>query len=112
MPLDPAYPRERLAFMVRDAGVRLVLADAALVAALPDDAPVVELETAQRAAADCASGAPARRSDPAQIAYVIYTSGSTGKPKGVAIEHRSACTFVRWSAQAFPREDLEAELER
>ncbi|WP_200215681.1 non-ribosomal peptide synthetase [Micromonospora coerulea] len=83
LPMDPAYPAERVSFMVADAGARLVLTRAMVAEALtgPDDA------------IDDDSAAPAGSDD---LAYVIYTSGSTGRPKGVMIEHRAIVNHVRW----------------
>jgi pristinamycin I synthase-2 len=86
LPLDPAYPGDRLAYMVEDA-------DAALVIAACED---VDWLAPERRRLDPSSGedmdrgsqASARRTaGPDDLAYVIYTSGSTGKPKGVAVEH-------------------------
>ncbi|OZI34733.1 hypothetical protein CAL29_14770 [Bordetella genomosp. 10] len=88
VPLDPEYPRERLAYMLEDAGVRRVLADAVTARGLdwlPAGCAVVDID--ELAAPDGAGDnlpwqVPVH---PEQLAYVIYTSGSTGKPKGVAI---------------------------
>jgi amino acid adenylation domain-containing protein len=87
--LDPAYPRDRLAFMLADAGVELLLTDSTLKGQLPEprgETLLLDDQDWQRAGAKTApdSGATA-----ANLAYVIYTSGSTGRPKGVLIEHRS-----------------------
>ncbi|NMO14244.1 non-ribosomal peptide synthase/polyketide synthase [Pyxidicoccus fallax] len=97
VPLDPAYPRQRLAFMFEDSGVAVVLTQQPLRASLPphslptvcldSDWPVISREPAE-APADV-------RVSPDQLAYVLYTSGSTGTPKGVAISHRSIVHLVR-----------------
>lgn len=71
VPLDPALPPERLSFMVKDAGLDVLLTQEELRAALPPDVSNLE---------DMAT--------PRDAAYVIYTSGSTGRPKGVVVEHR------------------------
>ncbi|WP_372084535.1 non-ribosomal peptide synthase/polyketide synthase [Tistrella mobilis] len=85
VPLDPAYPEDRLADMAADAGIRLVLADAATEATLPGllaGRQVIRLG----ALPEGVQMAPVlARVHPDQLAYVIYTSGSTGRPKGVAI---------------------------
>jgi len=94
VPLDPAYPAERLAMMMDDAGVRVILTDAG---ALAQCAGLLEGRTALDVGAlgenlpDARFNAPSDQSTvephPEQLAYVIYTSGSTGRPKGVAISH-------------------------
>ena len=86
LPLDPAYPQDRLEFMLQDGDVRVLLCQPHLRGHLPPvDVPVVLLE------AEPAPG-PATRPDsgvtPTDLAYVIYTSGSTGRPKGVLADHR------------------------
>ncbi|MFC0032419.1 non-ribosomal peptide synthetase [Micromonospora chaiyaphumensis] len=87
VPLEPGGPRERLREIARDAGVRLVVGDAA--AAEFGDEPGVEAVGLPGPAplAPC----PARPGDPA---YVLFTSGSTGRPKGVLTTHRNAVEFV------------------
>jgi amino acid adenylation domain-containing protein len=84
--LDPSYPAERLSFMLEDAGLSVVVADASTEALLPAlGARLLRLEEvgAETAAEDLEDG-PA----PDNLAYVIYTSGSTGRPKGVGLPHR------------------------
>ncbi|MGW0752685.1 non-ribosomal peptide synthetase [Streptomyces sp. NPDC002587] len=86
LPLDPAYPAQRLAFMLQDAAPPVVLTERALAGLLPDvGAELLEVEDAGHW--------PAARRRPAglgldHLAYVIYTSGSTGTPKGIAVPHR------------------------
>ncbi|HWI65917.1 MAG TPA: amino acid adenylation domain-containing protein, partial [Symbiobacteriaceae bacterium] len=88
LPLDPVYPRERLAHMLSDAAVSVVLTHAAMAADLPDtgaahlclDADWPVIATEPDTAVEAAVG-------PENAAYVIYTSGSTGKPKGCVITH-------------------------
>ncbi|WP_166213130.1 amino acid adenylation domain-containing protein, partial [Cognatiluteimonas telluris] len=103
VPLDPAYPRERVRFMLADAQVALVLAHRRWEALLADTVPVCALEAAAEAIAGQASGdlAGDGPADPGALAYVIYTSGSTGQPKGVAIEHRSTVALLHWAREAF-----------
>lgn len=90
LPVDPAYPAERVAFMVADSGALLVLGDAASAEQLPQlAAPVIRLDDPDVATALAAAGlgpvTDADRRGPVRVAntaYVIYTSGSTGTPKG------------------------------
>jgi amino acid adenylation domain-containing protein/non-ribosomal peptide synthase protein (TIGR01720 family) len=103
LPLDPAYPRERLRFMLEDAGVSLLLTTRALLEALPAarGVGVVCLDEERgslggESAAGVEGGAGA-----GNLAYVIYTSGSTGQPKGTLIEHRSLVNYLSWCVGAY-----------
>ncbi|MFF8725422.1 amino acid adenylation domain-containing protein [Streptomyces sp. NPDC015171] len=101
LPLDPAYPAERMRDMLADAGARLLLTQDSLAArcaeaAGPGTAPLVLDAPATRAAL---AGLPGHAPDvpaprPDDLLYVIYTSGSTGRPKGVAVSHRAAAHLV------------------
>ena len=93
VPLDPLQPRARLAFMLEDAQVGVLLTERRLADALPDVSfPVVMLDDI---GAETAGGANLSRSArPDNLAYVIYTSGSTGRPKGVMIRHRSVVNLA------------------
>ncbi|HET7113670.1 MAG TPA: condensation domain-containing protein, partial [Pyrinomonadaceae bacterium] len=102
VPLDPAYPRERVRFMLEDAGVTVLLTQQSLRDDLPPhDAHTVCLDTEWERIAAESSDSPRTRTDPSDLAYVIYTSGSTGRPKGVAIEHQSAATLIQWARNVF-----------
>lgn len=94
VPIDAAYPRARIAFILEDAGARMVLTQRSLLPALPAGAPpaicIDEDEPVPSAAAAPLAGLPG----PENLAYVIYTSGSTGRPKGVCIEHRNIVNYV------------------
>jgi amino acid adenylation domain-containing protein len=91
LPLDPAYPAERLEFMLADTGAHLVVGDLATVDGL-DEQP------------ECAvDGVDVRPDD---LAYVLYTSGSTGRPKGVMLTHANAVALVRWGLSEYTAEQL------
>ncbi|MBN8727811.1 MAG: amino acid adenylation domain-containing protein [Xanthomonadales bacterium] len=92
VPLDPAFPAARLAYMAEDAGLALLLAEAATNAALAWPAERTLLLDAP-GALDAAASMPAPAGDEA-VAYVIYTSGSTGKPKGVQVPQRAVVNFL------------------
>ncbi|RSZ55173.1 amino acid adenylation domain-containing protein, partial [Massilia atriviolacea] len=109
VPLDPAYPADRLAYMLGDCSPVALLTQHSLSHILPAHAvPVVLVDDAQLAAQSGAN-VPSQASA-ASLAYVIYTSGSTGMPKGVMIEHRNAVNFIAWAQQSFVREQLEQTL--
>ncbi|WP_280868562.1 non-ribosomal peptide synthase/polyketide synthase [Streptomyces sp. SAI-127] len=85
LPLDPAYPAQRLEYMLADSGATVLVGGSGQVEALPADR-VVRLEDRYLWEA-LPSSAPDTEARPAQLAYVIYTSGSTGQPKGVQVAH-------------------------
>ncbi|HET7342934.1 MAG TPA: amino acid adenylation domain-containing protein [Methylomirabilota bacterium] len=90
VPLDPAYPRDRLRFMVADAGVRVLLTRAGLRDRVAGaDLRVVALDAEANAVAAERDDNPPGVAWPDSLAYVMYTSGSTGQPKGVAVPHRA-----------------------
>ncbi len=111
VPLDPAYPRERLRLMLDDAGVAVLLTQQSLIDDLPShDARVVCVDSDWENIAAQSSDNLLNQTLPANLAYVIYTSGSTGKPKGAAIAHRSVVTLMHWSHDFFSGGELEGVL--
>ncbi len=95
VPLDPGHPRERLASIVADAGVRVLVTTSALRGIAPAVAQVVCLDGDAKAIERHEAAPPARAAGANPLAYVIYTSGSTGRPKGVMVEHGSVLSLVR-----------------
>jgi amino acid adenylation domain-containing protein len=90
VPLDLANPAERIAFILQDARVPVLLTESSQLDKLPPHAARVVCLDRERARIDAASTArPDSGATPSNLAYVIYTSGSTGKPKGVLVEHAS-----------------------
>jgi len=102
LPLDPAYPRERLELVLDDSGARVLLSEEPLLDALPEmaasDGTVVCLDRLL-AEEPRAAGRPELQVDPESMAYVIYTSGSTGRPKGVVVPHRAIVAFLEAMAR-------------
>ncbi|MFC5321743.1 amino acid adenylation domain-containing protein, partial [Bradyrhizobium oligotrophicum] len=89
LPLDPRYPAERLAYILDDARVSVLVTQAALLERLPaTDAMLVRLDGDAAAIGRHLDTAPSPPCDADHLAYVIYTSGSTGRPKGVMTSHR------------------------
>ncbi|WP_332855380.1 non-ribosomal peptide synthetase/type I polyketide synthase [Duganella sp. S19_KUP01_CR8] len=102
LPLDPEYPQDRLAYMLEDAGVVLLLTQAALHARLPAGAArLVCVDADQAAIADAADDNPQSSPAPTDLAYVIYTSGSTGRPKGVMLEHQGLSNLAHAMMDGF-----------
>ena len=103
LPLDPAWPRERLAFMLAEARSPVIVTRERLVGTLPAGGGHV-------LAVDQAAGAIGSESDanlglpvlPASTAYAIYTSGSTGVPKGVLVPHMAIRNHMLWMQERFP----------
>ncbi|HEF4763026.1 TPA: non-ribosomal peptide synthetase [Pseudomonas putida] len=93
VPLDPKYPAERLAYMIEDSRLDLLLHEPGLLQDLPR--PSLEYTTAPVGAKLAREEA---RPAPEDLAYIIYTSGSTGKPKGVAITHGALREFCQTAA--------------
>ena len=94
-PLDPGYPKERLAFMLQDTRAPVLITQSSLQAALPpSEASVLWVDEAVDPLAAYADTNPAVRSQPQHLAYINYTSGSTGQPKGVAIPHQGVTRLV------------------
>ncbi|HIE01628.1 MAG TPA: amino acid adenylation domain-containing protein [Thiotrichaceae bacterium] len=101
VPLDPTYPQERLAFMLEDAQVSILLTQTGVIDKLPAQlVSTIYLDTEWKKISHFNEGNPSAEVTPENLAYVIYTSGSTGQPKGVLVEHRGLCnlaiTQVRW----------------
>nr|BFE50461.1 hypothetical protein GCM10017745_38880 [Saccharothrix mutabilis subsp. capreolus] len=103
VPLDPQYPRQRLAHMLADSGAAVVLTQGRLRDRFAADGPPV-LVTDDDATrfAHHPSSAPPASSGPDDLAYVVYTSGSTGRPKGVMVEHRGIASYLRGMQHDFP----------
>lgn len=108
VPLDPAYPAERLAFIAEDADIQILLTKGKETAFdASESLQVVDVE-------EIPSNLPTNNLEtlvtPNDLAYVIYTSGSTGRPKGVAIEHRSTVTLLHWAKEQFSPDELSGVL--
>lgn len=102
VPLDPAYPRDRLAFMLEDSESVAVLTEEGLIDRLPSTGvPVFCVTRESRTIEAGARHLPFPKVDPESLAYVIYTSGSTGRPKGVEIRHRGLVNLVTWHQRVY-----------
>jgi len=95
IPLDPAYPAERLRRMLTSSRVDLLITTTRLA---QYDVPTLHLDTWSPAGEHTDPPRP----HPDNLAYVIYTSGSTGQPKGVMVTHRAALNTLDWMQEHFP----------
>ncbi len=96
VPLDPAYPKGRIAFMLEDAEVPLILTEERLLTGFPEyRAKLVCLDSDREIIARESTVNPVCSTIPGNLAYVIYTSGSTGEPKGVLVSHTSIADHCR-----------------
>ncbi|HEU4595289.1 MAG TPA: amino acid adenylation domain-containing protein, partial [Pyrinomonadaceae bacterium] len=102
VPLDPTYPAERLAYMIDDAGIELLLTQPSLVEKLPAVGPqLIDVETSAPQPGEQGAGNLDVPVELEHLAYVIYTSGSTGRPKGVLIPHRSLVNYTKTAIEKF-----------
>jgi amino acid adenylation domain-containing protein len=107
LPLPPAYPEQRLVFMLEDARVQAVITQQRLLGRLSGvRAPSLCLDADREQISHHAAASLAGGARPGNLAYVLYTSGSTGRPKGVAIQHRSAVAFLHWARETFGPDEL------
>src|SRR5579875_1829517 len=102
VPVDPGYPEERMRFMLADAGVRVVLTQERLPAALPPGLLTIQgAFTGSISQVDSDTDNLGSKADAENLAYVIYTSASTGRPKGVEVTHKSLTNLVQWHRDTF-----------
>ncbi|MEG4442911.1 amino acid adenylation domain-containing protein [Microcoleus sp. AT9_B5] len=100
VPLDPAYPQERLTFMLADTQAPVILTQSHLVSGLPaHQARAVCLDADWETISSHSTENPASSVSPQNLTYTIYTSGSTGKPKGVPLPHRALVNLIAWQLQ-------------
>lgn len=99
VPLDPKYPKERLAFMLTDSQVALVVTEERYRDLF--DAPCFVLEREQAALAELPADRAVCLATPEDVCYVIFTSGSTGVPKGVVLTHRAVVNTLDWVSREF-----------
>ncbi|MEV8639238.1 amino acid adenylation domain-containing protein, partial [Streptosporangium sp. NPDC051023] len=101
VPLDPALPSDRLAFLLADSAASAVITRSDVAGRLPEQhAPVIRLDDDAQAIAEQPDDPPRVEQRPENLAYVMYTSGTTGQPKGVMVEHRNLLHIAHsWDTQ-------------
>ncbi|MDR1603810.1 MAG: amino acid adenylation domain-containing protein [Gracilibacteraceae bacterium] len=107
LPLDTSFPRERVDFILADAGAAFLFYDPAFAARFSPAWPALALPL------PAADGAvPLPPVGPDDIAYIIYTSGSTGRPKGVRVSHRAIVNRLSWMEATYPLKTGETLLQK
>ncbi len=106
VPVEPFFPRERINFMMKDAGVDIIITNSAYIDKA-DGYPAVLADSGMKP--ENVSVVSSARPD--DIAYILYTSGSTGKPKGVAVRNRNVCHYVRAFRNEFHTDERDIMLQ-
>lgn len=113
VPLDPEYPGDRIAYMMQDAQVSVLLLQERLVGRVPAYCGrCIALDTAWAEIANMPTDAPTSTVALDNLAYVIYTSGSTGKPKGVMNSHRGLCNRLLWMQEQYMLTEADRVLQK
>lgn len=100
LPLDPAYPHERLQFMLQDSHAAVLVTQENLLSVFPDIAtPALLIDKDWSNGTRLNQENPDNLTTPENLSYLIYTSGSTGKPKGVAMVHRPLVNLIDWQSR-------------
>ncbi|QLQ35471.1 non-ribosomal peptide synthetase [Micromonospora robiginosa] len=103
VPVDPAYPSGRIAYLLSDATPALVVATPDTAASAAGDTLVLDGEVgADQPGGDLTDADRVAPLRPGHPAYVLHTSGSTGRPKGVVVEHRAVTAYLAWARATYP----------
>ena len=110
LPVSPDNPRDRIDYMLKDGGVRILLVHGRTAGRFAFRRLTINLDDSDSYRGSTAN--PIILNKPQDLAYVIYTSGSTGKPKGVMIEHRSVVNRLHWMQHAYPIDENDVILQK
>jgi amino acid adenylation domain-containing protein len=110
LPVPPDNPPDRIAFLLQDGGVNVLLAAKQAASQIGFGGLIIDLDDPDVYRGSTAN--PVVVNTPRDLAYVIYTSGSTGKPKGVMIEHRSLVNRLHWMQRAYPIDESDVILQK
>jgi len=113
IPLDPEYPKERLALILDDAQAIVLLTQDHLAGELADlGQRMIVIDRQWEEISSESKAAPFTTTAPENLAYIIYTSGSTGRPKGVMIPHQAICNRILWMQAAHPLSETDKVLQK
>ena len=112
VPLDPDYPADRLAYMLKDSGVHLLLTQTALLEQLPTADGVCVIAMDSLHLDSWPTQPPGLHLNGDNLAYVIYTSGSTGQPKGVGNTHAALAERLQWMQATYPLNETDVLMQK
>ncbi len=112
LPIDPDYPRDRIAFMVEDACPAVILVHKPTRAVVSGSEKVIDLTAEADSIAQSSEENPSFQVHVQNLAYVIYTSGSTGKPKGSGLAHQGVVNRLAWMQKQYPLTDQDRVLQK
>ena len=111
LPIDPEYPVDRIEYMLKNSGAKVVVAQGKFTA-LAGKTPCIDMTELMSDLSEILEEVPASKAEADDTAYVIYTSGSTGTPKGAKISHRSALNRILWMDDKYPLEKDDVILQK
>ena len=98
VPIDPTYPKDRVASILQDASIKILVSQTSVLGALPDHrASVIAIDRDWHSITSEPVENPEPRAAGDNPGYIIFTSGSTGKPKGISLPHRALANLIEWS---------------
>ncbi|TBV09264.1 non-ribosomal peptide synthetase [Phytopseudomonas dryadis] len=112
VPLDPDYPTERLAYMLEDSGVKLLLSQSHLDLPLAEGVQRIDLDRHDDGLEGYSEANPDVAVDGENLVYVIYTSGSTGKPKGAGNRHSALTNRLCWMQETYGLDDSDTVMQK
>ncbi|WP_291571170.1 non-ribosomal peptide synthetase, partial [Clostridium sp. UBA4548] len=110
LPIDPNYPKERIEYMLKDSGSKVLLSSNELVETIKFSGEVIDLCDENLVNENSVN--LEKINDSSNLAYIIYTSGTTGNPKGAMIEHRSLVNRLNWMQKKYPITEKDTILQK
>ncbi|UNK15980.1 amino acid adenylation domain-containing protein [Paenibacillus sp. N3/727] len=104
LPIDPAYPEERIRYMLEDSGAQLVMTNLSDAGLMEYPGEIIAYSDLSLDGLDSSNVNHVH--EPRDLAYIIYTSGSTGRPKGAMIEHRGLTNYIWWAKKVYVRDSI------